>query len=106
MAKYLVTVTYTADGAKGLRKDGGVKRKQVASKAAESLGGKVEAFYFSFGSQDAVVIADMPDNVAAAALSVAINGTGGARLITTPLLTPEDMDKAVGRKTAYKAPGA
>jgi uncharacterized protein with GYD domain len=106
MAKYLVSVIYTADGAKGLRKDGGTKRKQVASKAAESLGGKVESFYFSFGSQDALVIADMPDNVSAAALSVAINSTGGVRASTTPLITPEDMDKAVGKKTAYKAPGA
>jgi uncharacterized protein with GYD domain len=106
MAKYLVTVSYTADGAKGLRKDGGTKRKQVASKAAESVGAKVETFYFSFGAQDAVLIVDAPDNVSAAALSLAVNAAGGARLTTTPLFTPEEMDKASGKKTAYKAPGA
>lgn len=106
MAKYMVTVSYSAEGAKGLRKDGGTKRRKVASKAVESLGGTVEAFYFCFGAEDAVVIVDMPDNVAVAALSVAISATGGAHLVTTPLLTPEDMDKACGKKTAYKAPGA
>jgi uncharacterized protein with GYD domain len=106
MAKYLVTVSYSAEGAKGLRKEGGTKRRKVATKAVESLGGKVEAFYFCFGAEDAIVIADMPDNVAMAALSVAISATGGAHLMTTPLLTPEDMDKACGKKTAYKAPGA
>jgi uncharacterized protein with GYD domain len=106
MAKYLVTVSYTAEGAAGLRKDGGTKRRKVASKAVESVGGTLESFYFSFGAQDALVLVDMPDNVSAAALSLAINATGGARLTTTPLLTPEEMDKASGKKTAYKAPGA
>ena len=106
MAKFLLTVTYNAEGAAGLRKDGGTKRRKVATKAAESVGGSIEAFYFSFGAQDALVIADLPDSVAAAALSLAINATGALRASTTPLLTPEDMDKASGKKTAYKAPGA
>ena len=106
MAKYLVTVSYTAEGAKGVRKDGGTKRRQVAGKAVESVGGKLESFYFSFGAQDALVIVDMPDNVSAAALSLAINASGAVHATTTPLLTPEEMDKASGKKTAYKAPGA
>ena len=106
MPKYLVTVSYTAEGAKGLRKEGGTKRRSVASKAVESVGGKIESFYFSFGAQDAVVIVDIPDHVSATALSLAINASGGARLTTTPLLSAEDMDKASGKKTAYKAPGA
>ena len=106
MPKYLLTVCYTAEGAKGVRKDGGTKRRQVAGKAVESVGGKLESFYFSFGAQDALVIVDVPDNVSAAALSLAINASGGVRATTTPLFSPEDMDKASGRKTAYKAPGA
>ena len=77
MAKYLVTVSYTAEGAKGVRKDGGTKRRKVAGKAVESVGGKLESFYFSFGAQDALVIVDIPDNVSAAALSLAINASGG-----------------------------
>lgn len=106
MAKYLVSVSYSVDGAKGLRKDGGTKRRHVATKAVEGLGGKVESFYFSFGQHDAVVIAELPNNIAVAALSVAIAATGGARVVTTPLLTAEDMDHACQKKTAYKAPGA
>ena len=105
MPKYLVTASYTAEGAKGLRKDGGTKRRQVATNAAESLGGKVESFYFCFGEHDTIIIADFPDAVSAAALSVAIAATGSVRLATTQLLTAEDMDKACGKKTAYKAPG-
>jgi uncharacterized protein with GYD domain len=106
MPKYLVSVSYSAEGAKGLRKDGGTKRRQVASKAVESVGGKVESFYFSFGAADAIIIADLPDAASAAAVSLAVSSTGAARLTTTPLITPEEMDKAAGKKTAYKAPGA
>ncbi len=106
MPKYLVTVSYTAEGAQGLRKDGGTKRRDVATRAVEGLGGKVEAFYFSFGQYDAVVIAEFPDNATAAALSLAIAATGSVRLVTTPLLTAEEMDHASQKKTAYKAPGA
>jgi uncharacterized protein with GYD domain len=106
MPKYLVNVTYTAEGAKGVRKDGGTKRRDVATRAIEGLGGKIEAFYFSFGAHDAAIIVDLPDNIAAAALSLAVSSTGSVRLATTPLLTAEEMDHASQKKTAYKAPGA
>jgi uncharacterized protein with GYD domain len=106
MPKFLVSVSYSADGAKGLRKDGGTKRQHAATKAVESVGGKIEAMYFCFGEQDAVIIADLPDAASAAAVSLAVSSTGAARLTTTPLITPEEMDKAAGKKTAYKAPGA
>lgn len=106
MPKYLVNASYTAEGVKGVRKDGGTKRREVATRAVEGLGGKVEAFYFSFGLHDAVLVVDLPDNAAAAALSLAVAATGSVRLATTPLLTAEEMDHASQKKTAYKAPGA
>jgi uncharacterized protein with GYD domain len=106
MPKYLVSITYTAEGAKGLRKDGGTKRRSVAAKAIESLGGKLESLYFCFGSHDAIVIADLPDAASAAGLCLAIAATGSVRPTTTVLITPEEMDHAAGKKTAYKAPGA
>ena len=33
MAKFLVQLSYSTDGAKGLRKDGGTKRVKVVTKA-------------------------------------------------------------------------
>ena len=73
MAKYLIEASYTADGVKGLLKDGGSARREAATQLMETLGGKVEAFYFSFGSSDAYVILDMPDNVSLAAAVLAVN---------------------------------
>ena len=35
MPKYLIKANYTADGVKGLMKDGGVKRKQAAEAAVK-----------------------------------------------------------------------
>jgi uncharacterized protein with GYD domain len=105
MAKYLISVNYSLDGIKGLRTDGGTKRRTVVQHALESVGGKLDAFYFCLGDRDAVVIADLPDAASAAGLSVAVSAAGGARCSVTALLTPEEMDRAVSKETAYKAPG-
>ncbi len=49
MLKYLFQASYTAEGAKGLLKDGGSKRVRAAKTAAKAVGGKVDALYFAFG---------------------------------------------------------
>jgi len=105
MPKFLVTVSYTEEGARGLRKDGGTQREHVVRLAVEGLGGKLEAFYYALGQHDAFIVADLPDNVTAAGLSLTVAASGAARCATTPLLTPAEMDKAVSKNTAYRAPG-
>lgn len=106
MPKFLLQVNYTPEGARGLHIDGGTKRQQAARNAAESLGGHLEAFYFSFGSQDVVCICDMPDAVSMAALSLTVTESGAAETRTTTLLTVEDVDHAVSRHAAYRKPGS
>jgi uncharacterized protein with GYD domain len=105
MAKYLITASYTAEGAKGLLKDGGTKRKHAAEQAVKTAGGKMEAFYFAFGDHDAFIIVDAPDHAAAVATSVAVNASGAVSCKTTVLLTPEEMDQAVKKSITYHAPG-
>jgi uncharacterized protein with GYD domain len=105
MAKYLLTATYTADGAKGLLKDGGSKRRAAAEQAIKSTGGKLEAFYFAFGDNDAYVIIDAPDNATVAATLIAINASGAVRTKTVVLLTPEEVDQATKKAVTYNAPG-
>ncbi|MDE2614428.1 MAG: GYD domain-containing protein [Burkholderiales bacterium] len=105
MAKYLLQVCYTAEGAKGLIKDGGSARRAAAQKAAESLGGRLESFYFAFGDTDAYVLADMPDHASVAAITLALAASGATTSRTTVLLTPEEMDQATRKSPAYRAPG-
>ena len=105
MAKYLVQASYTAEGLKGLLKDKASGRRAAVIKAVEAMGGKLESFYYAFGEHDAVLILDLPDNATAAALAVAVAASGIVRIRTTPLLTIEETDQAVGKSVAYRAPG-
>jgi len=106
MPKYLWQVSYTEAGAKGLLHDGGTARRDVITAMVESLGGRLEACYYAFGATDLFVIGEVPDEVAAAALSLRTAAAGGARSQTIPLLTPEQLDEARYREATYVPPGA
>lgn len=105
MPKYLLQVSYTSEGAKGLLKDGGTRRRAAAQAAIESLGGKLETMYYAFGDDDAFVIMDLPDAASAASVSITVGASGALTSKTTVLLTPEDIDAAVKKSTAYTPPG-
>ena len=73
--------------------------------AAETLGGKLEAVYYTFGQDDVIVILDMPDNISAAALSLAVGASGLVHTKSTALLTVDEVDKALGKSINYRPPG-
>ncbi len=105
MAKYMIRASYTSKGVQGLLKEGAVKRRKAAEAPIRGLGGHVEAFYFAFGGDDAILICDAPDNVAVAAITLAVNASGAAHCKTTVLLTAEEMEKACRTKVDYQPPG-
>lgn len=104
--KYLWQVSYTSEGAQGLVEEGGSGRRDAVQRMLESVGGKLEAFYYALGSEDLVVIGELPDNVSAAALSLVTSAGGAARSRTTVLLEPEDIDEASRRSVEYRKPGS
>jgi len=104
MPKYMISASYVGEGIKGLLKEGGSARRAAAAAAIESVGGRVESFYFAFGHADAYIIAEVPDNVTAAALAITINGSGLVSTHTTVLLTPEEIDAAVKKTPSYRPP--
>ena len=106
MPKFLIKASYNADGVRGLIKDGGSKRRATVQKLIESMGGKLEAFYYAYGADDAVIIADLPDANSGIAISLTVNASGAVRLATTPLITPEEIDDASKKTIDYKAPGS
>jgi uncharacterized protein with GYD domain len=105
MPKYLLDVSYTTEGLKGLMKDGGTKRQAAAKALVESLGGKLEAFYFAFGERDVVAIVELPDAAAAAAAALAVGASGAVHGKTTVLMTAEEMDRAAKKAPTYTPPG-
>jgi uncharacterized protein with GYD domain len=106
MPKYLVQASYTTEGIHGLVGDSASGRRADVQAAVKAVGGKVEAFYYAFGDDDTIIILDLPDNVTAAAVALTTSGTGTVRVRTTPLLTVEEVDKALEIKMRYRAPGA
>jgi uncharacterized protein with GYD domain len=106
MAKFLAKATYSADGLKGLMKEGATARRAAVERLVHSLGGKLEAFYYAHGETDVYVITEFPDPGAGLALSLAVNASGAVRLTTVPLITPEEVDAASKRSVPYRPPGA
>ena len=74
--KYMFQARYTSEGAKGVIAAGGTARREAVAKAVASVGGKLESFYFAFGGVDAFVVADLPDDVTAAAMAMAVGAVG------------------------------
>jgi uncharacterized protein with GYD domain len=105
MPTFLWKASYTQAGVKGVASEGGSSRREAVKAAAESVGGTLEAFYFAFGDADVYVIADLPDNEAALAISMAVNSTGTVALETVPLLSPEEVDAAAKREVSFRAAG-
>jgi len=106
MPKYLIQASYTREGVEGIRTKGGTSRRDAVADAVGGVGGQLECFYFGFGDDDAYVIADLPDNEAAAAIALNVNAAGGATTKTIVLLTPEQVDEAAKRSVDYRPPGA
>ncbi len=80
-------------------------RMEAVRKSIENLGGSIKAFWMCFGEHDVIGILEMPDNVSAAAFSMAIGGGGACTNIkTTPLMSIEDGIAAMTKagKCGYK----
>jgi len=75
MPKYLIQGSYSQQGLQVVFKEGGSKRREAAEQLIKGMGGRLEAYYYAFGSDDCVVIADLPSNADAAALSLAVNAS-------------------------------
>jgi uncharacterized protein with GYD domain len=106
MAKYLIVGSYSTEGMKGVISKGGSAREEAVSKTMADLGGTVDSFYFAFGEADAYVTVDLPDNIAAAALGMAVAASGLVSCKTIVLLTPSEVDRAAHTAVNYQPPGS
>jgi uncharacterized protein with GYD domain len=95
MPHYLIQVAYNSDGVAALVKEPQDRIEKVRP-AIDALGGRIECAYYAFGEHDLMLIVEMPDNVKAAAMALAV-GAGGAcsSYRTTVLLTPEEATQAM-----------
>lgn len=106
MPHYLVQASYNNSAIQAFTQHP-QDRVQVVRNMIEHFGGKLETFYFSMGDHDIVAIAELPNDVTATAMSLAVQTAGHLRhYATTKLLTEEEMMEAMTKSHGlhYPAP--
>ena len=104
MPYYMFQMSYSREAVKAMIARP-TDRKAAAQKVTEAAGGRLLEFFFSFGTNDVVVIAEAPSDAAMAAVSLAVAASGaGSSGAITKLLTAEEGMEAL--KLAAKAGGS
>jgi uncharacterized protein with GYD domain len=107
MAKYLLKVSYSAEGIKGVMKEGGTARVATIEKLLAGLGGSLESFHFAFGADDVYAIAEVPDQATAMAIAATIGSSGAiSSYETVVLVEPSEVDAAMSKSVGYRPPGS
>ena len=108
MALYMFKASYTSQAIKTMVENP-QDRSGMISKACEAFGGNMIGMYMAFGDDDVIVIAEVPNDVSAAAISAQV-ASGGAcsSVTTTQLLSMSDWvsacEKAKSVSSGYTAP--
>jgi uncharacterized protein with GYD domain len=109
MAKYALFFSYTGDAWARMINNPG-DRTSAVRQLVDPLGGTLESVYWMLGERDGIVIADFPDSVTVAALSIAVTSTGAFKHAEThQLLTQQQLgqalEKAKSLAQVYQPPG-
>lgn len=106
MAKYFIQGQYTVEGTKGLIKEGGTGRSEAVAKLASSLGGTLDSMHFSATAPAYFILMELPERGSAAAIAATVVASGAVTVEQcVELLSPAQMDEAVKKTPAYRAPG-
>ncbi len=109
MFRYVIQAAYKAEAVAALAKSP-QNRVEAVRAVVQRLGGTLEAGGLLFGHEDLrlIAICGFPDNVAAAALAIAISTGGMVQSVrTTPLLTGDEGLEALSKaaNAGYRPPG-
>jgi uncharacterized protein with GYD domain len=107
MAKYLLKVSYSSEGIRGVITGGGSARVTAVENAVSGVGGSLESFYFAFGGDDVYVVVDLPSPAAAVAVAGTVGASGAvSKYETVVLLTAAEVDDARTIAVEYAPPGS
>ena len=106
MPHYMFIASYSQQGTRGLLAAGGSARRAAVEKMVSSVGGRLESFYYAFGSDDLYAIQELPNAETAASLALTINASGVGSVRTVVLMTPEEVDAAAQVHPDYTPPSA
>ena len=100
MPKYLVLFTYSEESLAAMI-DNPVDREPAIVRVLESVGARLEVFYWMFGPNDGMAVVDAPDSVTMAGVSAAVTSTGTDRAETHELFSTADIQRIL--ETARRA---
>ncbi len=106
MALYMVQFSYTAEAWATLTKNP-QDRSVPIGEMAQKLGGRLVSLHYCFGEYDGVALAEVPDDIAAIATSLAAVAPGHIKAIkTTKLFTVQETMEAMRKagSLALQAP--
>jgi uncharacterized protein with GYD domain len=106
MAYYALQAAYAPMGWAAMLKDP-QHRLDAVRPVVERLGGSIVNGWLSLGEYDVLVICQLPDNISAAALSMAISAGGAIKAVkTVPLMTFEEGLQALrkAKEAEYSPP--
>ena len=102
MPRYLIQASYNSAGILALVRNP-QNRADVVRPIVEAAGGRLESFDYAFGDYDVVAIAELPDSVSMAALSMAVSSGGAISAFkTTPLIPMQEA--VVGAQQGLASP--
>ena len=107
MAGYLYIGSYTAEGARGLMKEGAAAREAETRTLFGKVGGEVLAYSFAVGEADFAIWAEMPDDMAALVPPLLASTTGTVNVHAIKLVSTAEMDGVIGaaRSASFRGAG-
>jgi uncharacterized protein with GYD domain len=93
MPTYISLLRYTQQGMTNIKQ--GPARLDAAKEVYRRAGGELKAFYLTMGQYDAVVISELPDDLAGARLALALGAQGNVRTETLRALNEEEFRRTV-----------
>ena len=103
---YLVQASYTPQSTAAMVKTP-QDRAAAVRPVIERIGGKLHSLWLALGEYDVVAITELPDNVSAVALSMAISSSGAMSAFrTTPLISTAEATEAMKKaaRADYQPP--
>jgi uncharacterized protein with GYD domain len=102
MALSMIQFSYKSDNVMKLLKNP-EDRSTAVKQLIEKLGGKLLAFYYSYGEYDGLIIVDMPDQTSGLAATMTSFASGGtSRLKTTILISVDEALVAMKEASGLK----
>lgn len=93
MAAYIMLVNWTEQGVENVADSPG--RLDAGKDLVASLGGEVQGFFLTMGRYDMVVLADLPDDEAAATAALTLAKGGSVRTETLKAFTEDEYREIV-----------